>query len=433
MKNELDLLIAILKKYGEPMLKFLIPLLFTLTATAQPGCPDPQATNYDPAATINDGSCQYPATNFTPVTKTTLSAAVKETSGLVFAGGRLWTHNDGGNEAALYQIDSLTNAILQTVTIGGATNTDWEDLAFDGTNFYIGDFGNNSNGNRTDLKIYKFPLTAIPAGSAVTVPATAVEVIEFAYEDQTDFSPQGSNSTRFDCEAMLWRNDSLHLFTKDWIGLQTVHYALSSTAGAHLARRRETLPADGLITGATVSGPGVVLLLGYRTDNGVLFAWLLFDHSGGLYFNGNKRRIGLGLAPFYGQVEGLCFRNSAGGYMSNEELNVTILGQTITVPPRLYGFEVTQWLPPVFLPANEAGSNSVPSCRVSPNPVAVGQPIRFAKEFQENARLELRDVPGRQVVAFQHGTVAPYAPGVYFLQVLGAANEALCADKLLVR
>lgn len=417
------------------MLKFLIPLLFTFTATAtaQPGCPDPQATNYDPAATINDGSCLYPATNYTPVNKTTLSAAVKETSGLVFAGGRLWTHNDGGNEAALYQIDTLTNAILQTVAIGGATNTDWEDLAFDGTNFYIGDFGNNSNGNRTDLKIYKFPLAAIPTGNDVTVPAAAVEVIEFTYEDQTDFSPQGANNTRFDCEAMLWRNDSLHLFTKDWIGLQSVHYALPATAGAHLARRRETLPADGLITGAGISGPGVVLLLGYRTDNGALFAWLLFDHAGGLFFNGNKRRIGLGLAPFFGQVEGLCFRNSAGGYMSNEELTVTILGQTITVPPRLYGFEVAQWLPPVFLPAQEAGGNPVPSCRVSPNPVPAGLPVQFEEEFQGAAGIEFWDALGREVVLPGREAVAPNAPGVFFLLVRSADNQVLCADKILVR
>lgn len=415
------------------MLKFLIPLLFALTAAAQPGCPDPQASNYDPAASTNDGSCLYPATNYTLSQATGLSDTVKETSGLVFAGGRLWTHNDGGNEATLYQIDSISFTIVQTVRIGGATNVDWEDLAFDGTNLYIGDFGNNTNGNRTDLKIYKFPLAAIPAGSAVTVPAAAVEVIEFAYEDQADFLPQGANNTRFDCEAMLWRNDSLHLFTKDWIGQQTAHYTLPATAGIHLARKRETLPADGLITAADMSVPGVALLLGYRTDNGGLFAWLLFDHAGGLFFNGNKRRIGLGLAPFSGQLEGLCFRDSGSGYISNEELTVTILGQTITVPPRLYRFGVAQWLPPIFLPAKEVAGNPIRPCGVSPNPIAAGQPLRFANEIKGNARIELWDALGRQVAALQHEDEAPNAPGLYFLLVRSAANEALCADRLLVR
>ena len=34
---------------------------------SQPGCPDPQATNFDPMATSNDGSCQYPPTLLAPL------------------------------------------------------------------------------------------------------------------------------------------------------------------------------------------------------------------------------------------------------------------------------------------------------------------------------------------------------------------------------
>ncbi|MFN0015165.1 MAG: T9SS C-terminal target domain-containing protein [Saprospiraceae bacterium] len=401
-------------------------------ASAQSGCPDPQALNYDPVAVSNDGSCTYPATNYAPTTKTPLSGTVKETSGLILAGGRLWTHNDGGNDPNLYQIDSLSNAIHQTVTIGGTTNVDWEDLTFDGTFFYIADVGNNANGNRTDLKIYKFPMVAIPTGSNVTVPANAVETIAFAYEDQTDFMPQGTNNTRFDCEAMIWRNDSLHLFTKDWIGQQTVHYVLPAAAGTHLARKRETLPAGGLITGAAVSIPGVVLLLGYRTDNGVLFAWLLFDHTNSLFFNGNKRYIGLGLAPLLGQVEGICFRDNRGGYISNEELTVTIFGTSITIPPRLYGFEVAQWLPSVFLPAEEPTPDQKLPCHVSPNPIQAGMPIRFAREIESGANISIWDTAGRFYTTSKSEGVAPTLPGMYFLHVRSAINALLCTDKIII-
>ena len=143
---------------------------------AQSGCTDPQASNYNPNATVNDGSCVYPVTNYNLTLKTALSTTVNETSGLVMANGVLWTHNDSGNPAQIFKIDTLSNSILQTVNIGGASNVDWEDIAFDGTHFYVGDFGNNANGNRTDLKIYKFPLSAIPSGSVVTVPAGQVQV-----------------------------------------------------------------------------------------------------------------------------------------------------------------------------------------------------------------------------------------------------------------
>lgn len=79
---------------------------------------------------------------------------VKETSGLLFFKGKIITHNDSGDSANLYELDSLNGNLLRTINITNATNVDWEDIAEDNTHIYIGDFGNN-NGNRTDLKIYK--------------------------------------------------------------------------------------------------------------------------------------------------------------------------------------------------------------------------------------------------------------------------------------
>jgi len=313
---------------------------------AQSGCTDPQANNYDPNATSNDGSCTYPTTNYSLTTKTNLSTTLNETSGLVVAGGAVWTHNDSGNQPRMYKIDTLTNSIQQTVTIGGASNVDWEDIAFDGSNFYVGDFGNNANGNRTDLKIYKFPLSAIPSGGNVTVPSGQVQVIHFSYEDQTDFTPQGSNNTSFDCESLFYHDGMLHLFTKDYLNLTTTHYLLPATAGTHEAVNLETYDVNGLITAADISGLGVIVLLGYGPGNGPLFFWLLFDYQPGAYFSGNKRRIELGPHTGSGKVEGIAFRNNAYGYVSNERITIG----AITVPARLYSFSVSQWLQPVFFP-----------------------------------------------------------------------------------
>lgn len=412
-------------------LAFCLSCLFPANGSAQSGCTDPQANNFDPLATENDGSCLYPNTNYSLITKTGLADAVRESSGLTMAAGMLWTHNDSGNAPALYQIDTLTNAIIRTVTIGGASNVDWEDLAFDGLNFYIGDFGNNANGNRTDLVIYKFPLSAIPAGPDVTVPSGAVEEIHFQYEDQTDFSPQGSNNTAFDCEAMVWWNDSLHLFTKDWVSLQTVHYTLPAKAGSYQAQRRETLAANTLVTGADISSAGVLSLLGYGIN---LSIWLLFDYQDHLFFNGNKRQISLGPFVFYGQAEGISFRDNGSGYISTEYLNTVFSGIPVMVPSRLYSFQISQWLQPEFLPATEAPAYAAP-CRIVPNPLSAGQAFSLLYDLPSGARGEILDASGRCVWQgmFEKSDVPALTVGTYFIQMRNGEGLPVCRDVLMVR
>ncbi|TNE59031.1 MAG: T9SS C-terminal target domain-containing protein [Bacteroidetes bacterium] len=416
---------------------FLSCYLPVFQLAGQSGCTDPQASNYNLIATVNDGSCTYPDTYLAPTVRTGLPDLLKENSGLILTGGSLWSHGDGGSGPFLYEIDSVSGSILRTVTIGGVSNLDWEDIAFDGQHLYIGDFGNNANGNRTDLRIYKFPLTAIPAGTDVLVPASSVEWIDFAYEDQSDFSPQGTNHTQFDCEAMIWYDDSLHLFTKDWIGYQTVRYTVPAKEGMFLARRRETLPVDALITGADITDKGVLALLGYRDDDGVLSMWLLSDYRDGWFFNGNKRKIGLGLAPFSGQLEGICFRDSGSGYLSNEELTISVLGNPITIPARLYSIEIAQWLQPQFLRAHNLDWNGLPVCRFVPNPVKPGQTITSETSWPGDSRLILVDSAGQRIVWEQQLANAIAMPdvaaGSYFLAVFSNGQAPACVDKILVR
>ncbi|NND15889.1 MAG: hypothetical protein HKN89_06150, partial [Eudoraea sp.] len=58
-----------------------------------------------------------------------LPSEVWETSGLLFYNNELITHNDSGNEANLFVIDTLSRAISRTVVISNAQNIDWEDMA----------------------------------------------------------------------------------------------------------------------------------------------------------------------------------------------------------------------------------------------------------------------------------------------------------------
>lgn len=315
------------------------------------GCKDPMANNYDALATVNDGSCTYNPTSYTPpVQVDSLSAVLIESSGLQMAGNYLWSFNDGGGAAAIYRIDTLSNNILQTVNLGNATNVDWEDIAFDGTYFYVGDFGNNANGGRTDLKIYKFALSDIPGdyneNPIVTIPSGLIDIINFTYNGQ----PQppvatSSNHTKFDCEAMIIDNGQIHLFTKNWIDLNTTHYVINSlTAGSYIAMAVDTLATNYLVTAADKApGLNVVALLGYQTSGfGNHFMHLLSDYSGGKYFNGNKRRIDLPDATVMGQAEGITFRNSTYGYISNEKL--------FSIKQKLRSFNTAAFVPLYVLP-----------------------------------------------------------------------------------
>lgn len=400
--------------------------LFRLSLSAQPGCTDPQAANFNAGATMNDGSCIYQPTNLTPHIKTPVSTLLNETSGLVMAGGALWTHNDSEGAPKIYQIDTLSGQILRTVTLGGITSVDWEDMAFDGTYLYVGDFGNNANGNRDDLIIYKFPLSAVPAGDNAFVPASAVEWIQFSYEDQVDFMPQGANNTPFDCEAMIVQGGQIHLFTKNWRDNSTAHYTLPTAEGIYEAKKTETFFSDGLVTGADVSATGVIVLCGYRLNSGQCFMWLLFDYAGDAFFSGNKRRIELGTVLASGQVEGICLRENGYGYLSNERtLNL--------IPARLYSFSIGQWLPASLLPASDPVKKNETICDNLYKSLNFNDLQVFGEQLPPDARCTVWDAQGRTIWQGKAGEAFPrqLSPGAYYVQVSVPKPGQNCAFRFL--
>jgi len=116
--------------------------------------------------------------------------------------------NDSGNSNELFFID-LNGKILKKCSVSNASNTDWEDLAMDDLgNLYIADVGNNFN-SRRDLGVWKLNVE-----DAFKNDSVQADRISFSYVDQTEFPPHESNF-RFDCEAIYWMNDSLHLITKN--------------------------------------------------------------------------------------------------------------------------------------------------------------------------------------------------------------------------
>lgn len=116
--------------------------------------------------------------------------------------------NDSGNSPDIFFI-SLKGKVLKKCRVTNAGNHDWEDLAMDDKGYlYIADVGNNMN-DRRDLCVLK-----VKADEAFKNDSVVVQKITFSYADQTAFPPD-AYSFKFDCEAIYWRNDSLHLITKN--------------------------------------------------------------------------------------------------------------------------------------------------------------------------------------------------------------------------
>lgn len=298
---------------------------------------DSIALNSRANAATYTNSVDYRVIRFRPDYITDLPGSLKETSGLVLINGQLWTINDGGNPAGIYQVDTANGKVLRTIIIRNTTNVDWESITQDDSSVYIGDFGNNF-GNRTDLHILKIRKADLLDPATDTVQAG---FIYFSYPDQTEFSA-AVNKTNFDCEAFFYHNDSLHLFSKDWSDLQTLHYLLPPDTGTYIASLAEQFDADGLITDASINEMGNIVLLGYKNTGGKFyscFAWLLSDYKGSTYFTGAIKRLDLGSAFHLGQAEGIALTNNNTVWLSSE----SILNGWLLRPAKLYKLDFRRY------------------------------------------------------------------------------------------
>lgn len=326
------------------MKKLLLLFLFivlssNLVKSQNTGCTDPMAQNYDPLAGVNDGSCTYSSTVVTPVSSIVLDSALIEVSGIIKSGNNLYCHTDE-IDTRIFSLDTLTGSILQTYSCGAVGNYNWEDITQDSTYIYIGDFGNNINGNRTDLKILRIAKTALINGTP------AADTLNFSYATQTNFNATGLNNTDFDCEAFITSGDSIYLFTKEWLKKGVSVFSMPKTPGTHVAQLRDSFDVQGLITGATMlEDKQLVVLCGYTTSLQP-FLQLLYDYQGDSFFSGNKRRLTLNL-PLH-QVEGIATDNGLDYFLVNEGLYNPPF---VNTPQKLHRLELTSYLLNYLIPS----------------------------------------------------------------------------------
>ncbi|MBO4615444.1 MAG: PKD domain-containing protein [Bacteroidales bacterium] len=257
---------------------------------------------------------------------------IEETSGLIFHNGKLWTHNDSEGEPMLYSVDTATGEILERKTISGVTNIDWEDLAKDATYIYIGDFG----AMNTNPRIIRIKIEDLENPELSVIES---RVINFTYGNPDYPEPDYSvTNTRFDCEAFIAKDDTLFLFSKNWVDHQTYLYAIPNKANYfHTITPVDTLQLDYLVCAADYDyQTNTVALLGYTYDvSGTLpesrpYITLLRNFEDNDFFSGSVETTELSAAGLtdiirYNQTEGIAFRDSSRLWITNEKYTRSII------------------------------------------------------------------------------------------------------------
>jgi hypothetical protein len=227
-----------------------------MPATLEPTATGPTAVLLLALAVLRAGSPVEAAPEAKPAKPafragTIEQSAIAESSGLVASRvheGVFWTINDSGHEPVLYAVTREGKSIAEFAV--GAKNTDWEDLATDGTgHVYVADVGNN--GGRRDrvrvLRIDEPDPRAAPPAKALPVSAAW----ELTYPGRP-----------FDSEALFVLDGKGYLISKrlDGRAAEVYRFGLAERApGAEepvVLERVAALPVRAPVTAADVSPDG---------------------------------------------------------------------------------------------------------------------------------------------------------------------------------
>lgn len=191
----------------------------------------------------------------------------KENSGIVRSRRSsmiFWMHNDSGDEPRIYPITIDGQVVASTrnpespgVLIGGAVNSDWEDIALDASGrIIIADFGNNSNA-RADLTLY-FVEEPEPTAERTTY----TRKVLFRYPDQTK-RPAPASDFNFDAEAIFTVGDEVFILTKNRSDTFTKLYRLATRdeGVVNVLEYIDRFNIDGQATAADASDDGKTLVV----------------------------------------------------------------------------------------------------------------------------------------------------------------------------
>lgn len=242
-----------------------------------------------------------------PQPVTALDDKVVETSGLIYFDNSFWTINDSGNENLLYRIDPKNGSVVAELRVNNSENVDWEELTQDRDYVYIADIGDNALA-RAEKQIYRIKkanlLQRTASGSVDS------EVIRFTYPEVE------GKEERFDAEALVSLNGSLHLFTKDLF--ESNHFMIPAAPGKSTAKFLEKFKSNGQVTGAALdSASNTLMMVGYLGFGQRLF-WEFQNIKSSAFFVNPPAAFSLGGVTETGQLEAVCFTAEKKIYLTNE-------------------------------------------------------------------------------------------------------------------
>ena len=348
----------------------------------------------------------------------TLDPLLDNTSSLFYWEGDLWTCNDHG-EVVFHALDTTTGAILRSIATG-VMPSDMEEVAQDDAYFYLGDFGNNHELLRTDLRVLRFLKSDLLSGRI------RPDTIAFVYEgyDPSVVKGKGLPTTDFDCEAMVAGTDSLYLFSKQWGSYQTVCYTLPKQPGTYTAYGRDTLDVQGMVTGACLMpGARMLALCGYNIICQP-FVWLLYGYEDNRFFGGGQLRIdldnGIGL-----QVESIATADGRHFFLTNEHFS----RMGFERPAQLLSLDLTDII--TQLAVSDTGGVGLPVLEeleqwgLQPNPTT--GVVEIDREGVE--LVEVMDAAGRLMMSSQRGRqvdISGLPGGAYVVCVTFADGSRRC-------
>ncbi|MDO6473659.1 T9SS C-terminal target domain-containing protein [Maribacter sp. 1_MG-2023] len=257
---------------------------------------------------------------------------VFETSGLIYFNGNLITHNDSGNEAVLYELDTLTLSIQRRVNVTNIQNIDWEAISQDDEYIYIGDFGNNV-GTRTDLAVHRILKEEYLSSNTVTA-----TTINFSYEDQQVYESNGNSD--WDAEAFFVIDDRIVVLTKQWQSQGSVAYEFSKFPGTYTASIVGNIEEVGLITDATYDAESNrLVVIGYSSILSPFVGVIEHLNFNAVFEGYAQQSLGLNFI----QAEGLTQTGSSSYFFSSEYYSRQT--PTIESPSRLYSFQIPDVVP----------------------------------------------------------------------------------------